>query len=87
MSGRQYDTVIIGSGLGCLLCAVMLAKEGKKVCVLEKNRQIGGCLQTFAFHKKVFDACVHYIGGLGEGHTLHRIFEYAGIMDALPLKA
>ncbi len=86
MQEQQYDVVIIGAGLGGLLCAVMLAKEGKKVCVLEKNRQIGGCLQTFAFRKKVFDACVHYIGGLSEGHTLHQIFQYAGIMDALPLK-
>jgi all-trans-retinol 13,14-reductase len=85
MSAKQYDVVILGGGLGGLLCATMLAKEGMKVCVLEKNRQIGGCLQTFALHKKVFDACIHYIGGLGEGHTLHQIFQYAGIMDTLPL--
>jgi len=83
----KYDVVIIGSGLGGLLTAVLLAKEGMKVCVLEKNKQIGGCLQTFAVQKKVFDSCVHYIGGLGEGHTLNRIFSYAGIMDKLELKA
>lgn len=81
----MYDVVIIGSGLGGLLSAVILAKEGLKVCVLEKNKQIGGSLQTFALHKKVFDSCVHYIGGLGEGHTLNRIFRYAGIMDKLDL--
>lgn len=78
---------MIGSGLGGLLTAVFLAKEGMKVCVLEKNKQIGGCLQTFALHKKVFDSCVHYIGGLGEGHSLNRIFSYAGIMDKLSLTA
>ncbi len=82
----QNDVVIIGGGLGGLLCAVILAKSGLRVCVLEKNRQIGGCLQTFAFQKKVFDACVHYIGGLGEGHTLNRILSYAGVMDELPLR-
>lgn len=85
MQEEQYDVVIIGAGMGGLLCAAILAKEGMKVCVLEKNRQIGGCLQTFALHKKVFDACVHYIGGLGEGHTLHQILQYAGIMDGLQL--
>ncbi|MBS1782303.1 MAG: NAD(P)/FAD-dependent oxidoreductase [Bacteroidetes bacterium] len=84
---HHYDVVIIGSGLGGLLCAVMLAKEGMRVCVLEKNKQIGGCLQTFSLHKTVFDSCVHYIGGLGKGHTLHRIFSYAGIMDKLKLFA
>ncbi len=86
-STPTYDVVIIGSGLGGLLSAVILAKEGKKVCVLEKNKQIGGCLQTFSLNKKVFDSCVHYIGGLGEGHTLNHIFSYAGIMDKLKLKA
>ena len=86
MSTKQYDVVIVGAGLGGLLCAVMLAKNGMKVCVLEKNRQIGGCLQTFALRKKVLDACVHYIGGLGPGHTLHRIFQYAGIMEGLSLQ-
>src|SRR5690606_6756234 len=50
------------------------------------DKQVGGCLQTFSVEKKVFDSCVHYIGGLGEGHTLHRIFSYAGIMDKLQLK-
>lgn len=82
----MHDVIIIGGGLGGLLCSVILAKAGFKVCVLEKNRQIGGCLQTFAFEKKVFDACVHYVGGLGEGHTLHRILKYAGVMDELPLQ-
>lgn len=86
-TANTYDVVIIGSGLGGLLSAVILAKEGMKVCVLEKDKQVGGCLQTFSLHKKVFDSCVHYIGGLGEGHTLNRIFSYAGIMDKLKLKA
>jgi len=82
---EQYDIVIVGSGLGGLLSAVILAKEGMKVCVLEKGKQAGGCLQTFSLNKTVFDSCVHYIGGLGEGHTLNQIFRYAGIMDRLKL--
>ncbi len=82
----QQDVVIIGGGLGGLLCGVILAQNGCKVTVLEKNRQIGGCLQTFAFEKKVFDACVHYVGGLGSGHSLHRILQYAGVIDDLALQ-
>jgi all-trans-retinol 13,14-reductase len=81
-----YDVVIVGSGLGGLLCGVVLAKEGMKVCILEKDQQIGGCLQTFSVQKTIFDSCVHYIGGLGEGHTLSRIFGYAGIMGKLKIK-
>ena len=33
----KYDTIIIGSGLGGLMTALILAKEGKKVAVLEQN--------------------------------------------------
>lgn len=83
---QPYDAVIIGSGLGGLLSAVLLAKEGWHVAVIEQNKQVGGCLQTFSFDKKIFDSCVHYIGALDEGQTQHRIFRYAGIMDDLRLK-
>lgn len=82
---KKYDVVIVGSGLGGLTSAIILAKEGKKVCVLEKNQQFGGNLQTFARDKKLFDTGVHYIGALGEGQNLNKYFSYIGIMDALKL--
>ncbi len=82
----QHQIVIIGSGLGGLLTAVFLAKEGYDVAILEQNKQVGGCLQTFSFDKKVFDSAVHYIGALGDSEVLNRIFDYAGIMSRLKLK-
>ncbi|MFT4022209.1 MAG: NAD(P)-binding protein [Flavihumibacter sp.] len=86
MSENSYDIVLVGSGLGALLCAVILGKHGYRVCVLEKNRQYGGCLQSFARGKQVFDSGVHYIGSLAPGETLHQVFKYAEIMDDLPLE-
>jgi len=82
---ENFDVVIIGSGMGGLACANILAKEGKKVIVLEKNRQIGGNLQIFSRDKCVFDTGVHYLGGLDEGQILHRLFKYFGILDQLKL--
>lgn len=87
MQRTEYDVVIVGSGLGGLAAAVLLAKEGKRVCVLEKNNQFGGNLQTFSRRKKVFDTGVHYIGGLSKGQNLYRYFSYLGIMDKLNLSA
>lgn len=83
---KKYDIVIIGSGLGGLVSAVIMAKEGKSVCVLEKNNQYGGNLQTFVRDKTIFDTGIHYIGGLDKGQNLNRYFSYLGIMDQLRLK-
>ncbi|MBK0369543.1 phytoene desaturase family protein [Flavobacterium agrisoli] len=83
---KQYDVVIIGSGLGGLVSAIILAKEGYSVCVLEKNNQFGGNLQTFVRDKTIFDTGIHYIGGLGKGQNLYQYFNYLGIVDQLNLK-
>ena len=82
----NFDIVIIGSGMGGLICADILSREGYKVCMLEKNKQIGGCLQTYVRDKVIFDSGVHYLGGLGEGQNLYQVFKYLGIIDKLKLQ-
>lgn len=72
--------------MGGLVSALVLAKEGLKVCVLEKNNQYGGNLQTFSRDKLIFDTGVHYLGGLSEGQNLNRFFSYLEIMDGLELQ-
>jgi all-trans-retinol 13,14-reductase len=81
----KFDIAIIGSGLGGLLCGAILSKEGKRVCIVEKNEQLGGSLQTFKRDGVTFDTGVHYIGGLDPGQNLYSIFKYLGIIDRLEL--
>jgi all-trans-retinol 13,14-reductase len=83
---NKADILIVGSGLGGLICGCILAKAGKKVIILEKNRQLGGNLQTFVRHKCIFDTGVHYLGGLAPGQTLWKLFQFLGLKD-LPLQA
>lgn len=83
---KEYDILVIGSGLGGLVSALILAKEGLKVCVLEKNNQYGGNLQTFSRDKLIFDTGVHYLGGLSKGQNLNQFFSYLEIMDDLELQ-
>ena len=81
----KEQVVVIGSGLGGLECAYILAKAGMQVTVLEKEHQVGGCLQTFHRGGQLFDTGLHYVGGLGEGQSLRPLFDYFGLMD-LPWK-
>ena len=82
----NYDIVIIGSGMGGLICGDILTKEGYHVAIIEKNKQIGGCLQTYVRDKIIFDSGVHYLGGLEKGQNLFQIFKYLGIIDKLKLE-
>ncbi len=53
---RETDVVIIGAGLTGLLSAYTLAKAGKKVIVLEKNRIANGTtMATTAFLTQIID--------------------------------
>jgi phytoene dehydrogenase-like protein len=83
---ENFDVVVIGSGLGGLECGAILSREGYRVLVLEKNKQIGGNLQIFSREKRIFDTGIHYIGGLGKGENLYRYFQFLGIMDDLKIK-
>ncbi len=81
MNKRKYDILIIGSGLGGLICGAVLAKSGYEVVVLEQSGQIGGCIQSYKRGNAYFDTGLHYVGGLSEGLPLHKVFSYLGLMD------
>ncbi|XP_049600054.1 all-trans-retinol 13,14-reductase isoform X2 [Syngnathus scovelli] len=60
----NLDAVVIGSGIGGLGLAVLLAKVGKKVLVLEQHDRAGGCCHTFTEKGFEFDVGIHYVGDL-----------------------
>lgn len=83
---NEFDVLIIGTGMGGLVCGNILSRMGYRVCMLEKNKQIGGCLQVYSRDKVIFDAGVHYLGGLGKGQNLYQIFKWLGILEHLKLE-
>src|SRR5688572_8669063 len=46
---NHYDTIIIGAGHNGLVAAAYLAKQGKKVLVLERRAIVGGSVVTESF--------------------------------------
>ena len=80
------SALIIGGGFGGLVTGALLAREGFRVRVLEKNHNIGGGLQSFTRQGVYYETGMHILGGFSEGGSVRRIFEYLGIMDKLRIE-
>ena len=73
---RDYDVIVIGSGIGGLAAAAMLAhRGGKRGLVLERHYTPGGYTHTFHRPGYDWDVGVHYVGGVGPGEPIRRMFD------------
>ena len=79
------EAVVIGSGLGGLLCGCILSRSGYRVTVLEKGAQVGGSLQSFVRDGIRFQTGFHSVAALAPGEPLYQVFQPLGLMD-LPWK-
>ncbi len=56
----RWDAIIVGAGHNGLVCAALLAKEGRRVLVLEAAEQVGGAAVTREFADGYsVSACAH----------------------------
>ena len=64
---EPFDTIVIGSGIGGLATAAILAqsKEKHRVLVLEQHYRCGGCCHTFTKKGYKFGTGIHYVGEVG----------------------
>jgi phytoene dehydrogenase-like protein len=65
-----YDAVVIGSGIGGLIAANLLARGGLKVLLVEQHYMVGGYCSTFRRGGYTFDAATHFYPLLGNPETL-----------------
>lgn len=79
----DYDAIVIGSGAGGLTAALALARAGRRVVVFEQAQLPGGYSQSFELNGYRFSPGVHYVGALGAGGTLRRIYEGLGVANDL----
>ena len=71
-----FDAIVIGSGIGGLSAAALLAKYGKRrVLVLERHYAVGGFTHVFRRPGYEWDVGVHYLGDLEPGGFLRSLFD------------
>jgi len=85
---ERYDAIVVGSGLGGLACAALLARAGKRVLVAERHDRPGGCAHAFRRHGYLFDSAVHLVGGCAPtatsaGGLPYRLLRAVGAAEAL----
>ncbi|OGO52709.1 MAG: hypothetical protein A2148_11150 [Chloroflexi bacterium RBG_16_68_14] len=87
MDSRDWDAVIIGSGLGGLTAGAYLATNGLRTLVLEHHYVAGGNSHVFrrkALHGQCsfeFDVGVHYVGDCGPDGLIPTVLRGVGLED------
>src|SRR5256886_9560617 len=66
----SYDAVIVGAGIGGLICANLLARDGLRVLLTEQHYMVGGYCSTFRRAGYTFDAATHFYPLLGNSGTI-----------------
>ncbi len=81
---RNFDAIVIGSGLGGLTAAALFARAGHKVLVLERNHNFGGAATVYHHGTLAIEASLHEIDGLDTGDPKGPILRTLGIDRDIP---
>jgi all-trans-retinol 13,14-reductase len=84
-----YDALVIGSGIGGLTTASLLAELGWRVAVLEQHYTAGGATHSYERAGYEWDVGVHYLGDMGARTTVRRLMDFLtqGQLDWAPMDA
>jgi phytoene dehydrogenase-like protein len=77
----EYDVVVIGGGLGGLTAGALLARDGRRVLLLERHYRPGGCATTFKRGEFLVEVGLHELDGLHEEDFKRGLFLELGVFD------
>ncbi|HEB76772.1 MAG TPA: NAD(P)/FAD-dependent oxidoreductase [Nitrospirae bacterium] len=85
-ANKDYDVIIIGAGIGGLVCGCYLAKAGMKVLIVEQHHKPGGYCTSFKRNGFTFDAAAHSFGSYREGGNMRRVLDALDLDKRIEIK-
>ena len=74
--GKDYDLILIGSGIGALTVASLMAQlRNKRVLILERHFVAGGFTHSFQRRGFHWDPGLHYVGQMEVGSSDRNLFD------------
>jgi all-trans-retinol 13,14-reductase len=78
---NEWDVIVVGSGIGGLAAGAALARNGRRVLLLERHFVLGGLTQTFERDGFRWDVGVHYLSDYGPDSPEGRLLRRLGVDD------
>jgi phytoene dehydrogenase-like protein len=80
----RYDVVVIGAGLGGLTAGAILAREGRKVLVIERSNSVGGAASSYKSGDLFVEGSLHETSDPHDPRDpKHDALTRAGVIDAV----
>ncbi|MGH8574234.1 MAG: phytoene desaturase family protein, partial [Gammaproteobacteria bacterium] len=77
----SYDVVVVGTGIGGISAAALLAKAGREVLAVEQAPGVGGYARSFRRDGYRFDPAIHWFGQGQPDALPMAYFDYLGVRD------
>jgi phytoene dehydrogenase-like protein len=78
----RYDVVIVGAGLGGLTAGAILAREGRKVLVIERSNSVGGAASSYKSGELFVEGSLHETSDPHHSQDpKHDVLTRAGVID------
>ncbi|WP_373524761.1 phytoene desaturase family protein [Nostoc sp.] len=72
--------IIIGAGISGLAAGCYAQMNGYRTRIFEMHNQPGGLCTAWQRQGFVFDGCIHYLFGSGQGQPFYRLWEELGVV-------